>query len=222
MRRLFAKRWRFLRRIVVDTNTRLAKGKLRVLDAGCGDGYWLRRLATLDDLDLEMVGVDYNPLRAERARQAAPQAEIHVASLFDFELGAPYDLILLSQVIEHIEEDEALLRKLRGLLTTDGSFVLGTPCEGSWLQRRWLRRHGADTDHVHFYTERALRAKLARQGFRIVATLREPFFPGSYRAFYQLMVRRWGFHLLELLTVLLPWGASDVYFACRPAPMDRR
>ncbi len=189
--------------------------KIRFLDAGCGDGYWLHRLADVPGLD--MTGIDYNPTRIERARQVAPRARVLAGDLEVLEHDAPFDVILLSQVIEHVANDTGLLRRIRSLLRDGGTLILGAPNEGCMLQtfnRRLLGKRFT-TDHVHFYTEAELREKVLKTGFRIGQVLREPFFPGHDRLFTALMSRGWGRWILTMLVKLIPSQASDYYFECR-------
>jgi len=201
----------------IERAKRRAGRDVRVLDAGCGDGYWLTELRGIAGVRLS--GVDYNPLRVERARQAAPGVPVRCLSLEeDGPEGGPFDVILCSQVIEHVADDMGLLHRLRTLLAPGGTLILGTPNQGSplarWRDRRYARR-GFVTDHVQFYTEPVIRRRLAAAGFGIDGIMREVFFPGDERLQYPLTRRRWGFWLLEALTVLMPWQCSDFYFECR-------
>ncbi len=214
MQTIYEKRLKYFVACIERAKARFGPN-LRLLDAGCGDGYWLARLSAIDGLDL--TGVDYNPLRVERARQAAPKTRVYVSDLQDFETEEPFDVIFLNQVIEHVDDDIALLCKAHKLLRRGGMLILGTPNEGSWLQQRWIRKQGSSlqTDHVHFYTEGEVRKKLIDAGFCTDRVMREVFFIGSYRLYYWLTARRWGFKFLELMTWLLPSGCSDFYFECR-------
>lgn len=214
IRPIYDRRFQYLVECVDRARQRLGT-RLRVLDGGCGDGYWLARLSALEGL--ELLGVDYNPVRVERARQAAPAARVHCGDLRRFQAQEPFDVIWLSQVLEHVEDDMGLLRQMRRLLRPEGVLILGTPNEGSWLQQRALRRRGTSgqTDHVHFYTEKEVRRKVSEAGFRVESVMREVFFVGHERFYYALTKRRWGFKCLELLTRLWPWGCSDFYLECR-------
>lgn len=211
IRPIYAKRFAYFRACGERARTRLGR-RLRLLDAGCGDGYWLMRLAGVPDV--ELTGIDYNPLRVERARRVAPHATVTCSDLMSYEPEEPFDLVLLNQVIEHVADDVALLARVRALLRPGGVLILGTPNEGSLLQR-W--RVPAGTDHVHLYTEDEVRRTLARAGFEIESVMREIFYVGSDTVYYGLARRRWGFALLELLTRLLPSQCSDYYFECRMA-----
>jgi len=213
VRRIYRDRLRFFTACVRRAHHRRGP-LLRLLDAGCGDGYWLWRLGQQPGLALE--GVDYNPLRVARAARNAPHAQIHLADLNQLTEKKPYDVILSSQVIEHVEDDVGLLRRLRALLQPDGTLILGTTNEGSWLQQRRIRTlAGAfQTDHVHFYTEREIRRKLRDAGFGILRTLREPFYLPSDRLFYRLAGDPCGYRLLKFMTWLWRWECTDYYFEC--------
>ncbi len=184
---------------------------VRLLDAGCGDGYWLVRLA--DVPGLERTGIDYNPLRVERARAVAPTVPITCSAIADCRPERPFDVVLLSQVIEHVEDDIGLLRAARGLLRPGGTLIVGTPNEGSALQR-W-RVEGSDTDHAHLYTEAEITGKIRAAGYEIDGVMREIFYVGFDTPYYGLARWSWGFRLLEWLTRRWPSQCSDYYFECR-------
>jgi 2-polyprenyl-3-methyl-5-hydroxy-6-metoxy-1,4-benzoquinol methylase len=187
---------------------------LRILDGGCGDGYWLSRLSAIPWLRL--TGIDYNPLRIERAMSASAGASVHLCNLMNLQPEEPYDVVLLNQVIEHVNDDIGLLHKIRENLRIDGLLILGTPNEGSRLHRLKMKRRGRthETDHVHFYTEREISRKLLNAGFRIESVMREVFAIPNQRIYYWLTSRAWGFILLEILTRLFPSECSDFYFEC--------
>ena len=188
---------------------------LRMLDAGCGDGYWLARLQEVPGLQL--TGVDYNPLRVERAKIVVPNVQVLLGDLTGLVSSERFDIVLLNQVIEHVSDDVGLLHVVRSLLRPGGEMILGAPNEGSRLQQWMLRRTGGlkNTDHVHFYTEREIRGKILESGFVIDSVLREVFYPGHDGLYYRLLVRPWGFRFLEWMTRLWPAECSDYYFECR-------
>jgi len=214
IRPIYEKRFRYIVGCLERAKKRLGS-PLRLLDAGCGDGYWLARLGGLEGLDL--TGVDYNPIRIERARQAVPTVPVHWGDLMDFKTEEPFDVILLHQVIEHVQDDVGLLGRMRRLLRPEGVLILGTPNEGSWLQQWPIRRRGSSglTDHVHFYTEKEVRRKVSAVGFRVESVMREVFFVGHEGLYYALTRHWWGFKFLEFLTWLWPAGCSDFYLECR-------
>jgi len=220
IRRIYEGRERFLRECIARTQGRLGRD-VRLLDAGCGDGYWLRRLGGIDGL--ELTGVDYNPVRVARARRAAPGARVEQTDLCNLGLCRSFDIVLLNQVVEHVADDVGLLRALRRVLNPGGALVLGTCNEGSPIQLRQVRRRGPEaTDHVHFYTEREIRRKLRLAGYRVRGVMREVFYFFNDRLYYRLIRGRTGFGFLKVLTRLFPSGCSDYYFECAPTRSDAR
>jgi SAM-dependent methyltransferase len=97
----------------------------RFLDAGCGDG---RFLAALDaDLPEQVVGVDIAQRILETARVRLPRAQLRQANLesLPFE-DEGFDLVLSSQVIEHVLDAPSALRELNRVLRPGGHLVIST------------------------------------------------------------------------------------------------
>jgi SAM-dependent methyltransferase len=64
----------------------------RVLIPGCGSGYEVRAFA---EAGFEVLAIDFAPAAVERARQVlGPLAHlVRLADFFDFDAGAPFDLV---------------------------------------------------------------------------------------------------------------------------------
>ena len=95
------------------------------LDAGCGDG---RYLAALDaELPGRIAGVDISERILETARARVPRAELRRANLesLPFDDG-DFDLVLSSQVIEHVVDARAAMSELARVLRPGGTLVLST------------------------------------------------------------------------------------------------
>jgi 2-polyprenyl-3-methyl-5-hydroxy-6-metoxy-1,4-benzoquinol methylase len=213
IRLIYEKRYKYFLACMERARNRIGR-TLRTLDAGCGDGYWLSRLSAIPWLRL--TGIDYNPLRVEKAISASARAKVHLCNLMNLQSEEPYDVVLLNQVIEHVSDDIGLLHKIRENLRINGLLILGTPNEGSRLHQLQMQRRGRrhGTDHIHFYTEREISRKLLNTGFRIESIMREVFAIPNQRIYYWLTSRAWGLVLLDILTRLFPSECSDFYFEC--------
>lgn len=117
----------------------------RVLDIGCGTGFLLERLA---ERGFAGVGIDLSPESVEHARRrlaeigAADRLTAVVGSAYEPPAG-PFDLIALTDVLEHLEDPRACLAALRARLAPDGLLVISTPNRRSLPgARRWLAEHG--------------------------------------------------------------------------------
>jgi 2-polyprenyl-3-methyl-5-hydroxy-6-metoxy-1,4-benzoquinol methylase len=212
--RVYGRRARLFRACIEGSRNAMGRA-VRVLDAGCGDGYWLHRLGTLEGVSWS--GFDYNPVRLERARLRVPGADLRLASWDDYTPDLPFDVVLLNQVIEHIPDDRAVLSAVRGWLRPGGCLILGTTNEGCRLQVwRRARRGGTEkTDHVHFYTESEMVGKVVLAGFQVEQIMREVFCSGIDRLDGPVLRSAWGFALYTGLTFLFPSQCSDFYLVCR-------
>lgn len=117
----------------------------RVLDVGCGGGFLLEELARRG---YSGVGIDLSPESVDIARTrltdigAADRLTAQVGSAYEPPEGT-YDLITLTDVLEHLEDPRACLRALRGNLAPGGLLVISTPNRRSLPgARRWLSEHG--------------------------------------------------------------------------------
>ena len=126
----------------------------RVLDVGAGIGTHTRRLAEAAD---EVVALEPDRRFAAMLRAAVPAAQVIEGDANDVE--GPFDTIVCFNVLEHIADDEATLRRLRELLAPDGALLLLVPAHPFLFGP-------VDTafGHERRYTKGELAAKLRRAG----------------------------------------------------------
>ena len=139
-----------------------------LLDIGCGRGYVT---AVAARHARRVVATDVAPGAARATREllsAHPNAGVVVADVLArgeagaWGRGAAFDAILLSEVLEHLEDDRAALRTCRDLLAEGGCLVLTVPSDPS-LWTRWDDLAG----HRRRYTRRELVRKVDAAGFRV-------------------------------------------------------
>ncbi len=131
--------------LVLETIDAMATPRSRVLDVGCGTGYLLERLA---EGGFSGVGVDLSPDSVEIAQKrlveigAADRLRAEVGSAYEPPDG-PFDLITLTDVLEHLEEPRRCLSALAERLSPGGLLVVSTPNRRSLPgARRWLAERG--------------------------------------------------------------------------------
>jgi SAM-dependent methyltransferase len=131
-----------------------------VLEAGCGTGAALSTLRTVCRRG-SVCGMD---MHVEGLRYAAKSGAGSVvqADLAQPPFGRVFRLIGLFDVLEHIDDDAAALRALRGLLVENGIVVLTVPADPA-LWSRWDEAAG----HARRYTMTTLRSALEREGFEV-------------------------------------------------------
>lgn len=102
-------------------------GRTRVLDIGCGDGAITRPLATRFP-QIDILGLDIDEANIGLARKAAPQNATFVCkTLWDMDPREAYDVIIASELLEHITEIERLMVLLSSHLRPDGLLLVTTP-----------------------------------------------------------------------------------------------
>ncbi len=147
-------------RIVLDLIRRtLGPGNSRpALDVGCGTAAFLKALSE----EWKGWGLDTSELAVEYARRRG-LSNVVQGTLDDLPNHEQrFDLITALDVIEHIENDEAVLREMGGRLTNGGSIVITVPAY-PWL---WSA-HDEINHHYRRYTRETLTAAISSAGLRV-------------------------------------------------------
>lgn len=78
-----------------------------------------------------------------------------------------FDVILMSQVLEHIPDLDNILKSLSTLLAANGVIVIAVPHFGSWLSRAQGRNDMfiVPPEHLNFFSRAGLIALFQRHGF---------------------------------------------------------
>lgn len=107
---------------------RLGRAKLEILDIGCGTGDQIT--VPLAQRGHEVLGVDMHEESIEKAKAAntLPNLAFSTSSLEDLiASGRRFDVIVCSEVLEHVHEPVAFLSALRQLVHENGFLLLTTP-----------------------------------------------------------------------------------------------
>jgi ubiquinone/menaquinone biosynthesis C-methylase UbiE len=100
---------------------------LRVLDAACGEGYGA---AILSGAAREVTGVDSSEQAVQHARQryASDNLEFRSADCTDLPFeDRSFDCIVSFETIEHLKEQERMLREFARVLDTSGFLLISSP-----------------------------------------------------------------------------------------------
>lgn len=136
-------------------------GPRAILDYGCGDAYTGRAL--LETLGAEqLVGLDPH-LTEEQCRSfAGDDARIRLTNQIDIVRGQQFDLVLLCDVIEHVEDDRVLLSLARESLSRNGRVVVTVPAF-----QALFTEHDRMLKHHRRYSLGALEASVRRAGLEV-------------------------------------------------------
>jgi len=163
----------------------------RILDVGCGIGTYVRRFRDYSD---EVYGVDIDPERVAIATRDLPNIQLAPAERLPFADGS-FDVVLLHEVIEHVEDDRAAIREAVRCTRVGGHVVVYAPnrlypfeTHGIYIGETYLfgifpfvnylpdPLRNRLAPHVRIYTGRQLRALFA--GLPVELTVRSHIMPG--------------------------------------------
>jgi SAM-dependent methyltransferase len=141
----------------------------RLLDIGCGNGAILQ-LAARDGW--QVAGTELDPAHAALLRERLG-LEVHTGTLAGIPDEAPFDVIVLRHVLEHVPDPLGTVREIGSRLAPGGLALLEFPTIDGWDQRlrRWMHRTGlhrhryaADyrPGHVQEFNRRSFGALVAR------------------------------------------------------------
>jgi len=149
----------------------------RILDVGCGTGRVCGAIKQRGQ-DCYCVGLDMD---GDALQEAVAQGRIDEHLLVNLDsseelhwLGyEPFDCIICSDVLEHLHAPEALLARLRALLTDDGVLIVSVPNARNWqvvcqlIEGNWHYEPAGllDRTHLRFYTRRTAEQLLDQCGF---------------------------------------------------------
>lgn len=152
-------------------NVQNEKRKLKILDIGCGKGFFLNEI---DSLKFEKYGV-------EISEEGYRSCKIKGLNVFNDRLenidfkGIKFDVVTLCHVLEHIEKPIELFNKINQILRSDGILILSTPnidCLGfRYGKENWF--HLDSPRHLILYNQKSINWLLKETGFKITKVKNE-------------------------------------------------
>ncbi len=147
---------------VVDRWIRQDRLEGPFLDVGCGTGALARHLA---ERGWTGVALDSSERAAAAARtnlESFPSVEVKAGNL-DQVAGRKFNVIFIMDVLEHVRDDEALLRRLSGMLEPAGTIMLLAPVN----PREW-RQDDVLYGHFRRYDWDDMDHKLSNAGLMLI------------------------------------------------------
>jgi 2-polyprenyl-3-methyl-5-hydroxy-6-metoxy-1,4-benzoquinol methylase len=184
----------------------LRPGRLRTLDAGCGNGAFTIYAARIGN---EAIGISFDAANNRKAVARAAmlgigarfvQADLRRLDTMRAELGS-FDQVVCLETIEHIMDDHKLARDLGKMLKPGGRLFLSAPNSKCPPMRGDKISAVENGDHVRWgYTHEEMRAILAEVG---LATVAEEYCSGLISQTIGNLERR-----ISELTPMLGWTAT--------------
>jgi 2-polyprenyl-3-methyl-5-hydroxy-6-metoxy-1,4-benzoquinol methylase len=237
----YAKRLRFVRETISAAFPNRQPHSLSLLDVGCGNGSQLALPLAVKD-GFHITGVDKDSRSIDHAKQlAGQQSKINFAcgGVDDLSNERLFDVVILSEVLEHLERPADLLTASARLMDPDGILIVTVPNGygefeiDSWIYRKLSLQKIVDTlaekhevlgatdntedGHIQFFTRSRLRRLFSAAGLIAFREGAGSFLAGPIVG-----------HVLARSTRLINWNArvtdqlpfifaSGWYFALRRA-----
>jgi SAM-dependent methyltransferase len=148
-----------------DGSFHAREGNGRLLDIGCNEG---RGLHIHRRNGFTPEGLELNPRAASVARSAG--FTVYETLLADFHPASPYDVVVLSNVLEHSLDPKSMLLDIARILRPGGQVWITCPNSQSWLRRlfgrAWINWHVPF--HIVHFSPTTLRGLLVETGFSAV------------------------------------------------------
>lgn len=152
------------------------KKMYKVLDVGCGPGHLAEYLQGIDKI--EMYGCDISDEALKIAeKKGMKTTKVNLWEKFPF-ADKSFDIIIATEVIEHIYDTEYFIDEIKRILKDDGYLILTTPNVAS-LGRRFMLLLGKNpvleyqlsggAGHIRYFTFADMKTFLQNKGWTILS-----------------------------------------------------
>lgn len=150
-----------------------------VLDLGCGDGSFIKHLLDRRP-DLSVTGIDISKNAIKIANKIAKKNTSCNFYVMDITKELPqnkFDLVVCSEVLEHLKEDSKLLYKFSNLT----KYIIISVPSGKF------NKIDKEVGHLRKYNKKDLRLKLSKANFKILKIKKWgfPFYSPLYVFFFR-------------------------------------
>ncbi len=166
----------YLRKVLKQT----LKKSFAFLDAGSGMGQHAVWIAE-NYPQSQVLGIDTDSRQIEDCRRFAkrnhiPNLAFESGSLDEVKLDTEFDHVLCASVLEHIENDDKVLKSFHKILKPNGTLIVYVPVSEKRVLKSLERKINKMTEHanakyphehVRYYKQIELLDKLMKNGFKI-------------------------------------------------------
>jgi len=137
------------------------RAPVKILDVGTAAGYlgkiWTAR-------GHHVTGIEFDAATAEKARGYYESFQVTDLETFAFPYRREFDYIVFADVLEHLRDPAAALRRCMPALKESGKIVISVPNVANWVVRLslllgkfdYMDRGILDRTHLRFFTLRSL------------------------------------------------------------------
>lgn len=168
-------------RIIEEANPQPGE---KIIDLGCGTGYYLYLLNSLPTT-LRLTGFDFDGKALDEARVTLSRGKINfvVGDMHKMPFkNNSFDKAVCSEVLEHLKDDRVALAEIYRILKPGGSLMISVPSQNYpflWDPVSWILEHifgthikagffsGLWNGHIRLYGLKELKKKTEKAGFKI-------------------------------------------------------
>jgi len=180
-------------KIAIKIINKIVKKNSKVLDTGCGEGNFMRRLIKISpNADVRGIELSKDAVKeAKKSRLNVTEGDLNNKIKFEKNF---FDIIYCGEVIEHLYNPDAFLEEVHRVLNKEGYLIVTTPNLAAWFNRilfligvqpvfletstknalvgagfiKKLRKLREPIGHIRVFTLSALKDILDMNGFEIL------------------------------------------------------
>lgn len=176
-------------RALVEFVSSVLTAEMTIADVGCGKGGLLRFL--YENGFKRVVGIEPSPGCVEIIRNHL-KLEAVCSDISSLQSGRQFDLVIASNVLEHIFNLRDAVGRLSGLVAAGGLIALEVPDASRYVQFPHAPYYYFDMEHINHFDLNSMRSLWLSAGFEIVAEEEATGFPveGMEIPMCRLLVRK--------------------------------
>lgn len=205
-----------------------AKEAKKIIDIGCGVGSVDLYLGSMGK---NVLGIDVSKKAVQIARKDSLYLNLEEKVRFqvsEFPKKLPkgkFDVVICSEVLEHINDDYLAVRAARELLKDNGFLIASSPSDNAPLYKLGLlNKFDKNVGHIRRYSEDSFKKLFEKSGFDVLKVektegiIRNFLFTNSFGGFLIKFIKRYPLSgivtFLDNITVPI-FGESDLYLIAR-------
>ena len=155
VRFLYSLRWRKIRRYFPRA--------ARVLDFGCGKGYFLHQLRAMGMEDIHGVELNRSALVFLRGQEFDVAGQVS-----ELDEPGPYEVVTLFHVLEHLDDPKGFLITLKESLAEGGKLIIEVPDRDGYGFRKFgARWFYLQREHLYYFNKKSLAYLLESSGYTV-------------------------------------------------------
>jgi SAM-dependent methyltransferase len=155
------------------------KEPVRILDVGTASGYlgkiWRKS-------GHYVAGIEYDSAAAEKAREYYDAFQVADVESFAFPYRREFDYIVFADVLEHLRDPAAVLRRCIPALKESGKLIISVPNIANWIIRLglllgkfdYMDRGILDRTHLRFFTMRSVKQLMGEVSCEVLDLIPTP------------------------------------------------